>query len=879
MTKQPWYKRLPWIRVAIIVVALLPITFGIALVSFGSNSTSNDKTFAILAGLSIVLGLLAWFFPLSPTKSEEPHLPLVNELVRSSFKMGDESAANFPYILDPIQDVYNAAKQALLSSSTGASHKRGFLILGEANAGKTRLAFEVLTQTLPKWSVLRWRPDYTINDIPIKRIPGEKGLAIIIDDLQEYVLTEMEDNKGRDFTAVLRSTTLRTLLETLFQEVRNVVFVVTCRLENEEQVQALLGELFNKLQIIRLPRFNVNILDPESAKIIADFQKYDSTHIEDWDGTLGSLVLGLSRKKEKYLKMRKEPAARVLQAMKLLWIANTNIHTESRVRAVCAGVFYEKRLQTDEKIWQEAVNQLVQEQFVLEEVDEKSQKLTLVIRKDIYFAEVITDYPSENRPHQLYQDLKQLLLVFVALKDIEALINLSFTLIILKRYEEALAVNEQVICLDPNNSLAYFNQGHAFIHLKRYEEALKVLDKAIHLDPKNADAYNGKGDVLYNLKQYQEALAAYEQAIHLDPNYARTYIDKGNTLIELNRYKEALETFEQANRLDPDNVYIYFNKGKVLARLKRYEEALDDHEQAIRLDPNNSNTYINKGSILTVLKRYEEALAAYEQAIHLNPNQADTYIDKGNTLIELNRYKEALETFEQAIYLDPNNSEAYFYKGRIFDLLEQYKEALKAYEQAIRIEPNKAIIYVNKGGTLTHLEKYEEALVAIEEAIHLDPNDSLAYINKGGILRKLKQDQEALAAYEQALELDPNNAQIYFSKGCVLAELERYQEALIAFKQALGLDPYNAATYLFEGTVLVALERYEEALTACEQALHLDPNKASAYFNKGSALILLKRYNDALEAYDQALALDPTMDFIQEDKKMVLELLEHQENV
>ena len=67
--------------------------------------------------LGVLLALLAWLFPFSPDQSEASHLSLVRKLVRSSFKMGDDSAANFPYITTPIQDTYNAATQTLLSIS------------------------------------------------------------------------------------------------------------------------------------------------------------------------------------------------------------------------------------------------------------------------------------------------------------------------------------------------------------------------------------------------------------------------------------------------------------------------------------------------------------------------------------------------------------------------------------------------------------------------------------------------------------------------------------------------------------------------------------------------------------------------------------------
>ena len=51
-----------------------------------------------------------------------------------------------------IQEAYDDALQALRNASDEkASAKSGILVLGEANAGKTRLALEALMSVLPTW--------------------------------------------------------------------------------------------------------------------------------------------------------------------------------------------------------------------------------------------------------------------------------------------------------------------------------------------------------------------------------------------------------------------------------------------------------------------------------------------------------------------------------------------------------------------------------------------------------------------------------------------------------------------------------------------------------------------------------------------------------
>ena len=758
MAKPPRYKRL-WLRLIITTVALLLITFCVGLIIWGSNSSNTDIALGLLAGISALVVVGQWVFPFPSEKPQQLILPYARELVRNSasFRMGDTIAANFDYIIEPIKNAYETARQTLHEASTDVGSKRGILILGIANAGKTRLAFETLTQTLPNWKFLLWNAAYdTPAKIPALTVSRGSGLVVFIDDLQEYVPAEGYDADIHGFISDNRIATLQAFLHTM-QTTEHLVVVTTCRLEDETRVGARLRWLFDQLKVIALPSFSVEATDPRSANIIDLFQQHGATHVEDWDGTLGSLVLGLSKKRSQYegLVQARSPAVTVLRAMKLLSLALITVHTNARIQGVCTGVFRESTLREDSKTWQESVDHLTRLGFVIEAKDQASGNYALVIRKDTYFEKVITDYPAPNRPYQLEQHFEQLQKVFVGLNDSSALVDLADSYFDLKRYEEALVAYDQAIRLDPNLASAYNTKGVVLLILQRYEEALATFEQTIRLDPSLAYAYNNKGVALRKLQRYEEALAAFEQAIRLDPNDAAAYNGKGGALADLQRCEEALAAFEQAIRLDPNKVSAYNNKGVALDNLKRYEEALAAYEQAIRLDPTGAAAYNGKGGALSKLQRYEEALAAYEQAIRLDPNDASAYNGKGLALADLQRYEEALVAYEQALRFDPTDAVAYNNKGVALGNLKRYEEALTAYEQAIRLDPTDAAAYNNKGTALGNFKRYEEALAAFEQAIRLDPYYAAAYYNKGLALRNLKRHEEALAAFEQVIRLDP----------------------------------------------------------------------------------------------------------------------------
>ena len=439
-------------------------------------------------------------------------------------------------------------------------------------------------------------------------------------------------------------------------------------------------------------------------------------------------------------------------------------------------------------------------------------------------------------------------------------------------------------------------QGIALDLLGRSQEALALYEQAIRLNPKYAAAQHNRGLALLQLGRHEEALAAYEQAIRLaeadirpgkdltpraDSDLCETYQQKGLALRRLGRQDEALSAFEQALRLNPMVAGTHNNYGNVLYDLGRKEEALAAYEQAIHLDPTYAIAYLNQGNVLLQFGRHEEALASFEQARHLDPTLATridkilhareredavAYLNASVDLLEQRRPEEALGGLEKAIELDPTVVEAYLNKGVALKRLGRLQEALAAYEQAIGLNPKLALAYSNKGNVFLDLGRLEEALAAYEQAINLDPGLVLAHNNKGNVLLQLGRLQEALDSLEQAIRLDPTFAPAHQNKRRALLQLEKQKEAQAASEQIHHIDSTpittihprpSAASYHNEGIVLLKQGEPQAALGFLEAAISLDPTFADAHYSKGVALAQMGRREQALAAYEQAINLDP----------------------
>jgi tetratricopeptide (TPR) repeat protein len=823
----------------------------------------------------------------------------IEDLRFESFKLGDDAAANFPYLIDPLREVYSQAIQALQEASDPVKRiKGGVLLLGESNSGKTRLALEALKQVLPEWLLLRWHPYYTSNHIPPIQALREKPLVLLLDDLHEYVSLQISSMRAMNIRydpslGMAPSfenphlTALRALLETLLQATSNVVIVATCRNEYLESVNAQLGDhLLVRLRKLHLPSFNSNLEDAQVRLILEAFQREGPVHLEDWDGTIGSLVLGLSRKHDQYIALP-ESAQIVLRAIKLLAHAAIFAYPEQYIRKICIGIFPKAWNLQGEELWQDTMDLLFQNQFIIEDFNKTIRESNLTIRSDSYLERVISDYPPSHRPTRLEQDLSRLVEILSDLGDAEALARLAFSFSLRGLYEKALEAFDRSHTLNDNDTISWTNKGACLTQLGRIEEALQACGRAIKIG--NSDIFPARineGYCLELLNRYDEAIDSFEQILSLYPDDAYSWERKGFCLAKLGQYDKALESLDRALSLDASDLGAWYSggfplavnawrfKGFCFSMLGQHNKALEALDYALSLDVGNADTWKLRGICFIQLEQHNEAVKSYEQAIEIDPSDSSAWDSKGMCLGLAGRHEEALEAFEQALILNPEGASTWYNKAVCLEQLRQPRKALEAFEYASSLNGKDADLLYGKALCLEKLDRYDKAVRAFEQHLVLNPNDARAWDSMGADLVHVGRPLDALQAFEKALTLDPSNSEFWRHKGkCLLDELDRYREALEAYERALASDANNTSALIGKGICLVRFGRAEEALQMNEQALALDPTNLYAINNKGNCLLQLERHVEALGTFDDAITLDPDFAPAWANKVRCLQLL------
>jgi tetratricopeptide (TPR) repeat protein len=145
------------------------------------------------------------------------------------------------------------------------------------------------------------------------------------------------------------------------------------------------------------------------------------------------------------------------------------------------------------------------------------------------------------------------------------------------RFDEALAGN-------PDDLLGLLGKANSLIGLGRLDEADALLERVLELDPGNPYALAESAVIRYGLGDDQGAEQRFEAALERGTAYTCPYEGLGLVYLRQGRVDEARDQLERAVDLNPDIEYKKFN---ALARIYIDEGRYDDAEALLRASIDN----------------------------------------------------------------------------------------------------------------------------------------------------------------------------------------------------------------------------------------------------------------------------------------------------
>ena len=138
--------------------------------------------------------------------------------------------------------------------------------------------------------------------------------------------------------------------------------------------------------------------------------------------------------------------------------------------------------------------------------------------------------------------------------DVDALQQLSWTLILLNEVPIALEHLRRCVQLDPNRAHSWYLLGRAYALSEQHLEACNAYQQAVLREPNNASYWCSIGVLYYQAQQYSDAADAYMRAIRLNPGLAEVWFDLGILYENYGQFADACSAYHRAMSLNPHNI-------------------------------------------------------------------------------------------------------------------------------------------------------------------------------------------------------------------------------------------------------------------------------------------------------------------------------------
>jgi tetratricopeptide (TPR) repeat protein len=190
------------------------------------------------------------------------------------------------------------------------------------------------------------------------------------------------------------------------------------------------------------------------------------------------------------------------------------------------------------------------------------------------------------------------------------------------RYDEAIAMFQQVVTLAPESFRGYSSLGAAYFMKDRMSEAINAFEKSLAIKPNWAAATN-LGTLYFFEEDYPDSTAAFRKAVSLEQgsyqawgNLAAALQWTGQSEESAAAYRRARDLAEPMIRVNPKNVAVQMALANYNAALGQMDNAQAYLKEVLRLAPTDSHTLFQIADFYEFrLRQRDNALAWLAKAV------------------------------------------------------------------------------------------------------------------------------------------------------------------------------------------------------------------------------------------------------------------------
>ncbi|RYY29703.1 MAG: tetratricopeptide repeat protein, partial [Sphingobacteriaceae bacterium] len=425
-------------------------------------------------------------------------------------------------------------------------------------------------------------------------------------------------------------------------------------------------------------------------------------------------------------------------------------------------------------------------------------------------------------------------------------------------------VFKELIRLNPEKPDYYIDQARALTLQKKYDEALAVYDQLEDRIGKNEETVFNRQKIYLKQGKLDLAVKDLQALIVENPQEIRSYLQLSELYNSNNQNDKALKTLESAQKNVPDNALIHLALADVYRDQKNYAACFNQLKTAFAYPA------LKIDEKLRIVSGYFPKFPdpeAKKSALELSKIITDTHPDDaralnlyGDMLVQNTSYVQAIPIYRKSLAL---NDQVYAVWEQLIRLelgQNQLDEAIKDGQEALSLFPNQAMANYLVGVAYSQKSMVKEALSYLKNAASLGSADkelmSQIYASLGDNYHQQKDNAQSDVAYDQSLTNNPDNAYTLNNYAYYLSlREEKLDKAAQMSRRSNELQPDNAS---FEDTfawVLFKQKKYAEAKTWMEKAIKHNPKSAGLNEHYGDVLYFLNDTDTAVKYWKTAKQL------------------------
>jgi predicted Zn finger-like uncharacterized protein len=454
-----------------------------------------------------------------------------------------------------------------------------------------------------------------------------------------------------------------------------------------------------------------------------------------------------------------------------------------------------------------------------------------------------------------------------------------------------LAMFEEALKADPNNTFAQGRAARAYLDAHMPEKALPLFQKASETVPDNLDFAQGHIEALIAVGKMDEALRmnarasarfagnaklalvggklnealdktkdaeeAYRRAIAADGTLADASVALARLHLKFRRFAEAKPVLEAGLEKNPQSAALHVGMGELLFQERDVVKAETEFKKAFELDPKLSEAHLGLSRVALENGQYQAAADHVATALQLNKFVEGGNLQKGMALWKLGKLDEAIEGLEAARKNDPRNNQLTVILGAVEFDKGDLPAAMNHLSLALATQPGHADANFYMGKLKNAKTEHTQAVEYFRKALDFNAKSPLYHFWMGKALYDQRKSDDALAEWKIAAELDPKYADPREWTGRVFFDRNNFPKALKEFSGVLEIDSSRSQVRVLMGDAAMKQDDWNNAIASYTKALEQDASRVDLYFKLGQANENNKNQPKAVEWYLKTIQGEP----------------------